>query len=199
MPACRSGGASSCSPAPPRSRPQRHRPMRSRRAAPRPRARRTRRTRPAPRSTRCRPPASASPSTARRTTLTLDTRTTLLDALREHLHLTGTQEGLRPRPVRRLHGDRRRPAHHLLPDARRDARRRPGHDHRGPGHARADCIRCRRPSSSTTATSAATARPGRSARRSAMLDEIDARHSEPRHRRPHRAAACSRPPSCASA
>ncbi len=29
----------------------------------------------------------------RRTTLTLDTRTTLLDALREHLHLTGTKKG----------------------------------------------------------------------------------------------------------
>ena len=34
------------------------------------------------------------------------------------------EEGLRPRPVRRLHGDRRRPAHQLLPDARGDARGR---------------------------------------------------------------------------
>lgn len=35
--------------------------------------------------------------------LELDNRTTLLDALREHLKLTGTK-GLRPRAVRRLHG-----------------------------------------------------------------------------------------------
>ncbi|MEJ7686253.1 MAG: hypothetical protein WKG52_04220 [Variovorax sp.] len=34
-------------------------------------------------------------------TLTVDTRTTLLDALRENLRMTG-QERLRPRPVRRL-------------------------------------------------------------------------------------------------
>lgn len=33
----------------------------------------------------------------------LDPRTTLLDALREELDLKGTQEGLRSRPVRRLH------------------------------------------------------------------------------------------------
>ena len=42
--------------------------------------------------------------------LDVDTRTTLLDALREHLHLTGTQEGLRPGPVRCLHCSRRRTA-----------------------------------------------------------------------------------------
>ncbi len=47
----------------------------------------------------------------------VDTRTTLLDALRENLHLTGHQERLRPRPVRRLHRHRRRPAHQFLPDA----------------------------------------------------------------------------------
>ena len=74
------------------------------------------------------------------------------------------QEGLRPRPVRRLHGDRRRAADQFLPDARGDARGRQHHHHRGAGHAGATCIRCRPPSSSTTATSAATARPGRSAR-----------------------------------
>jgi xanthine dehydrogenase YagT iron-sulfur-binding subunit len=54
----------------------------------------------------------------------LDTRTTLLDALREHMHLTGTKKGLRPRPVRRLHGDRRWPSDQFLPDAGGDARRR---------------------------------------------------------------------------
>lgn len=36
-------------------------------------------------------------------TLALDTRTTLLDALRDHLGLKGSQEGLRRGRVRRLH------------------------------------------------------------------------------------------------
>jgi hypothetical protein len=53
--------------------------------------------------------------------LTLDPRTTLLDALREHLHLTGTKKGLRSRPVRRLHRHRWRKADQFLHDARRDA------------------------------------------------------------------------------
>jgi xanthine dehydrogenase YagT iron-sulfur-binding subunit len=34
----------------------------------------------------------------------VDVRTTLLDTLREHLGLTGGEERLRSRPVRRLHG-----------------------------------------------------------------------------------------------
>ena len=41
--------------------------------------------------------------------LALDPRTTLLDALREHMQLTGHQKGLRSRPVRGVHRDRRRP------------------------------------------------------------------------------------------
>ena len=56
--------------------------------------------------------------------ITVDSRTTLLDALREHLALDRHQEGLRPRPVRRLHRARRRAAHQRLPDAGGDARRR---------------------------------------------------------------------------
>jgi hypothetical protein len=56
-----------------------------------------------------------------RRTLELDTRTTLLDALREYLHLTGTKERLRSWPVWRLHGHRRWPPDQLLPDAGRDA------------------------------------------------------------------------------
>ena len=67
--------------------------------------------------------------------LSLDVRTSLLDALREHLGLTGSQEGLRPRPMRRLHGAGRRQARAVLPDARGDGARPRGHDHRGPGAA----------------------------------------------------------------
>ena len=39
----------------------------------------------------------------------LDTRATLLDTLRERIHLTGNQKGLRSRPVRRMHGACERP------------------------------------------------------------------------------------------
>jgi len=35
----------------------------------------------------------------------LDPRVTLLDAIRHHAGLTGTEEGLRSWPVRGLHGD----------------------------------------------------------------------------------------------
>ena len=50
--------------------------------------------------------------------LRIDPRTTLLDALRERLAPHRHEEGLRPRPVRRVHGARRRPARQLVPDAR---------------------------------------------------------------------------------
>ncbi len=80
------------------------------------------------------------------------------------------QEGLRPRPVRRVHGADRRPAREQLPGAgrrapgRRDRRRsRASRD----GDAAAPAAGAR--SSRTTPSSAATARPARSARRSAML------------------------------
>ena len=45
-----------------------------------------------------------------RTGLAVAPWTTLLDALRDRLDLTGTKKGLRPRPVRRLHGAGGRPA-----------------------------------------------------------------------------------------
>ena len=75
------------------------------------------------------------------------------------------QEGLRSRPVRRLHGHRRGAPDQQLPDAGGDARRRRDHHDRGARHARTSCTRCRRRSSSMTAISAAIARRARSARR----------------------------------
>ena len=74
------------------------------------------------------------------------------------------QERVRPRPVRRVHRAARRQAHRVVPDARGHARRRRLTTIEGlPGTA--SCIPCSRPSSSTTRSSAATARPARSARR----------------------------------
>ena len=48
--------------------------------------------------------------------LRIDPRTTLLDCLRETSASHRHEEGLRPRPVRRLHGARQRPARELLPE-----------------------------------------------------------------------------------
>ena len=46
-----------------------------------------------------------------------DPRVTLLDLLRERLDLTGTKKGMRPRPMRRLHGPGRRTAGQFVPGA----------------------------------------------------------------------------------
>ena len=75
---------------------------------------------------------------------------------RPHRH----QEGLRPRPVRRLHGAGRRQADQLVPDAGGDARTAPRSPPSRAWPSEAACTRCSRRSSSTTRSSAATARPG---------------------------------------
>ena len=50
--------------------------------------------------------------------LVLDIRTTLLDALREHIGLTGSKKGLRSRSMRGVHRARRRQARAVLSHAR---------------------------------------------------------------------------------
>jgi preprotein translocase subunit SecD len=74
------------------------------------------------------------------------------------------QEGLRPRPVRRLHRDRRRPPHQFLPDAGRDARRRRASPRSRAGHAGQAASDAGRLREARRLSSAATARPARSAR-----------------------------------
>ena len=46
--------------------------------------------------------------------LRIDPRTTLLDCLREHLHLTGIEKGMRSRSVRCVHRPRQWPAREFL-------------------------------------------------------------------------------------
>jgi hypothetical protein len=53
--------------------------------------------------------------------------TPLLLVVREQLKLTGTKFGWRLRPVRRLHGSRRRQGRTLLPDFRVESRRPQSH------------------------------------------------------------------------
>ena len=103
--------------------------------------------------------------------LALDPRVTLLDALREHLDLTGTKKGCD-------HGqcgactvivDGRRINSCLTLAVMHDGESVTTIEGLGTPDI---SIRCRPPSSSMTASNAAIARPARSAPRSAMLDEI---------------------------
>jgi aerobic-type carbon monoxide dehydrogenase small subunit (CoxS/CutS family) len=124
-------------------------------------------------------------STAAQHTLDLDTRTTLLDALREHLHLTGTKKGCD-------HGQCGActvlvdGAHQLLPDAGRDAPGAQGHHHRRPGHAarlhpmqaafvKHDGYQC------------GYCTPGQICSAVGRARRDPPRHPQPRQRRPHRA------------
>ena len=68
--------------------------------------------------------------------LSVDTRATLLDMLRERPRPDRREEGLRPRAVRRLHGAGRRAPRERLPRAGRRPRRRRDHHRRGAGRRR---------------------------------------------------------------
>ena len=101
----------------------------------------------------------------------VDVRTSLLDLLRDHLHLTGTKKGCNQGACGActvlVDGERI----NLLPGPGGAVPGARDHDDRGPGGRRTRCTRCRRRSSSMTASSAATARRGRSARPSAWRGE----------------------------
>ena len=119
--------------------------------------------------------------------LAVDTRTTLLDLLREHLGLTGAKKGCdhgQCGACTVLLDGRRANACLALAVAHDGAEVIDG---RGPRRRATTCTRCRRPSSSTTRSSAATARPARSARRSGMLAEARGGGRRARRRRDPRA------------
>ena len=99
--------------------------------------------------------------------LKLDPRVTLLDALREHLGLTGTKKGCDHGQCGACTVLVNEPAHLFLPDARGHAVRCPDHDHRRAGQRRQAAPHAGGVSRTRRASSAATAPPAKSARRSA--------------------------------
>ena len=88
----------------------------------------------------------------------IDPRTLLVQFLRENLRLTGTHVGCDTSQcgacVVHLDGRAVKTCTTLAASCDGAA----GHDHRGPGARAASCTRCRRPSASITACSAASAR-----------------------------------------
>ena len=101
-----------------------------------------------------------------RRTVEVDPRVSLLDLLRERLGPDRLEEGLRSRPVRRVHRADRRPAGQRLPGAGRGAGRIGRSPPSRAWRTAIGRIRSRPRSSSTTPSSAATAPPASSARRS---------------------------------
>ncbi len=107
-------------------------------------------------------------------------------AAREPAILSGTKKGCDPRPVRRLHGHRRRAAHQLLPDARGDAR----------GRQRSPRIEGLGTPDELHPMQAAFVKhdgyqcgyctPGQICSAVAVLERNRGRHPEPRERRPRR-------------
>ena len=94
--------------------------------------------------------------------LSLDPRVTLLDALRNHLMLTGYEEGMRSRAVRRMHGPGERAQDQFVPHVGRHARGRLRSPQSRASRTATRCIPCRRLSSSTMAFNAGIALPARS-------------------------------------
>ena len=107
---------------------------------------------------------SLSRSTARATASRSSTATRLAEVLRDQLGSHRHQDRLRPRRMRRLHGDHRRPQHVFLQPARGlDGRQRDSH-HRGTWPRATSSIRCRKLSSNMTGRNAASAPRVRSCR-----------------------------------
>ena len=96
--------------------------------------------------------------------ITVDVRASLLDLLRERLHLTGTKKGCDHGQCGActVHVNGRRVNSCLTLAVMHDGDR--DHDHRGPGHPRRTCIPCKRHSLPATDTSADIARQARSCR-----------------------------------